>query len=246
MVSEVFWLFFAPSHFLGLTIVASAILLNTKFDRIGPGAAIAAVILFVIFGILPLGSLLIQPLENRFTRPNLPARVDGVLVLGGGLNTRILDARGAPPTEFSEGRLVSAYELARRYPNARIVFSGGSDESRGGVFPEAEGAKYIFEQMGLDPRRLTLEGKSSNTWENFVFSRKLVNPRPDETWILATSAVNMPRAMEIAERQNWKMIPWPTDYQTLPKPWIWHKDVWKNLWLVDTAVHEWVGLLAYR
>ena len=245
IASKLFWLVFAPSHFLALLTVAAAILLQTKYDRIGRRLAAAAAVLFVVIGIFPTGIWLARPLEDRITRPNWPSHVDGVLVLGGGLGTPILYSRRVPARALSEARLVSAYELARRYPNARIVFSSGSG-SISDVFGDAPAAWYIFRQMGLNPKRLTLEGRSRNTWENIVFSRKIAQPRPGEVWVLATSAIHMPRAMRVAERAHWKMIPWPTDYLTTPDGFGNVFTIPGNLEATDNAIHEWIGLLAYR
>jgi len=212
----------------------------------GRRLAIASAILFVIIGILPTGVWLTRPLENQYPRPSWPSHVDGVLVLGGGLHTEIIASRHAPATEVTEGRLVSAYELARHYPSARIVFSGGSGVIGGERFPEAQAAKYIFEQMGLDPNRLTLEDQSHNTFENISFSQKLVKPRSDEIWVLATAAIQLPRAMQVAERMHWKLIPWPTDYLTASRGGYVIFGPTNNLSIFDAAFHEWAGQLAYR
>jgi len=56
----------------------------------------------------------------------------------------------------------------------------------------------------------------------------------------------MPRAMAIARKQGWPMVPWPTDYFTAPNSkgdWLFVAD---NLGMADYAVHEWIGMLAYR
>ena len=245
IASKLFWLVLAPSHFLALMTLAAAILLATRYERIGRRLAAASAVLFVVIGILPTGTWLTLPLENRFVRPAWPAHVDGVLVLGGGLRAGIFNSRNAPATDGSAIRLVSAYELARRYPNARIVFSGGSGKLGGGG-AETIGAKYIFAQMGLDPKRLILEGRSRNTGENIAFSQKMVNPKPGEVWVLATSAIQMPRAMHIAKQAHWKMIAWPTDYSTTLKGFGTLFAITENLEAADNAVHEWIGLLAYR
>ena len=245
ILSKLFWMFFAPTHFLTLLVISAAIVLNTKYERLGRRLAFASVVLFAVIGILPTGTWLTLPLENRFTRPDWPTHIDGVLVLGGGTGTAIIESRGVPATKSSEPRLVAAYELARRYPNARVVFSGGSGSLGGGDL-DTVGAKYIFAQMGLDPKRLTLEGRSRNTGENIAFSQKMVNPKPGEVWVLATSAMHMPRAMRVAKRAHWKMIAWPTDYLTTPKGFGTLFAVPGNLDATDNAIHEWIGLLTYR
>jgi uncharacterized SAM-binding protein YcdF (DUF218 family) len=56
----------------------------------------------------------------------------------------------------------------------------------------------------------------------------------------------MPRAMAVAERLGWRMLPWPTDYRTQPQGSGGWFAVATNLGLLDYAAHEWLGLLAYR
>ena len=245
LASKLFWAIFEPSHLLGFAVIATAILLQTRHAVLGRYFAIGSAALFVVIGFFPLGIWLLRPLEDRYSRPNWPPHVDGVLVLGGGAHPEILDSRGVPAVEFSDRRLIGAFELARRYPNARIVFSGGSGEVGGAAFSETRGAQYVFRQLGLDPRRLMLEGHSRNTWENFVFSRSLAEPGPKETWLLAMSAYQMPRAMLVARRTHWRMVAWPTDYMTPSDGLVGAMNVPRNLQLFDLAVHEWIGLLAY-
>jgi uncharacterized SAM-binding protein YcdF (DUF218 family) len=244
--SKLAWSVFAPSHLLFWSAVASAAALLLKRERLGRRLAVLTVGLFVVFGVLPLGTWLTRPLEARYPRPAAaPAHVDGILTLGGGLGDEVLVTRHAPAGEAAETRLVSTFELARRYPNARIVFSGGWGDA-----PDAAAAAYAFGQMGLDPARLTLESRSRNTYENLAFSKALARPKPGEVWLLATSASQMPRAMAVAGRIGWPLVPWPTDYLTAPKEHrrrlIGYLDISGHLARLDKAAHEWIGLWAYQ
>jgi uncharacterized SAM-binding protein YcdF (DUF218 family) len=239
-------LVFAPARLLLWLTLATGIALLLGRVRTGRALALATAVIFIAFGVLPLGDWLARPLENQYPRPAPPpARVDGILTLGGGLGTGILTARGAPADAESETRLVSTFELARRYLKARVVFSGGW-----GADPDSTAAAYIFAQMGLDPARLTLEDRSRDTYENLLFSQRLVRPKPGEVWVLATSALQTPRAMAVARRLGWTLIPWPTDYKTSPsssrRPLADYLNVTSNLTRVDQALHEWVGLLSYQ
>jgi uncharacterized SAM-binding protein YcdF (DUF218 family) len=245
-VSKLAWSLFAPSHLLFWLALATGLALLFRRERLGRGLAILTAALFVVFGVLPLGDWLTRPLEGEYPRPAPPpAHVDGVLTLGGGLGDEVLLTRHAPATAASEARLVSTFELARRYPNARIVFSGGW-----GRTPDAAAAAYVFGQMGLDPARLTLERRSRDTFENLAFSQALVKPKPGEVWLLATSAIQMPRAMAVARRVGWPLIPWPTDYLTTPQGQrlrlLEYLDISGHLSRLDQAAHEWIGLWAYQ
>lgn len=246
VISKLFWIIAAPSQIILWLVLATAVLFWRRRIRAAQKTAIAAAALLVVFGVLPAGFWLMRTLENSYTRPPWPERIDGVLVLGGGNNTRVLDSRGVPGADRALARLVGAFELSRRYPSARIVFSGGSGQIDDQSVSESTAAGRILTAMGLSPARLTLEGKSHNTWENFVFSQRLVKPAKGEIWLLATSAFHMPRAMAIARRTGWTMIPWPTDYHTtryLRHNWY---DVPGNLYTSDTAVREYLGILVYR
>ena len=104
----------------------------------------------------------------------------------------------------------------------------------------------ILAEMGQDPRQLTLETRSRNTYENLLFSKALVKPKPGEVWLLATAAMHMPRAMAIARKVDWPMTPWPSDYLTGPSGGGDLLSVTGNLSYIDYVFHEWAGLLAYR
>lgn len=244
-LSKALWFVLAPSHLLLLMALGAAAAALAGRPRATRALAIATAVMFVVIGVLPTGAWLARPLEDAYPRPAPPPQVDGILTLGGGLNTRRLLSRQAPPAAASEARLVSAFELARRYPTARVVFSGGW-----APYPDATAARYVFAQLGLDPARLLVEDRSRNTYENLLFSQRLARPKPGETWLLATSALQMPRAMAVARKLGWKLVPWPSDYLTddtanllLPTE---ELDPVGRMGLTDAAVHEWIGLLAYR
>jgi uncharacterized SAM-binding protein YcdF (DUF218 family) len=245
-VSKIFWLLASPSHGLAWLVVLAALFALAGRARAARTVSVAAALLLLAIGILPLGTLMIRGLEDRYPRPAWPARVDGILILSPGFDTATLKERGAPATNAGEMRLVGGFDAARRYPRVRLVFSGGSGALGGAIYSEAETARYIFAQLGLNPARLILESRSRNTYENILYSKALVKPGRGEVWLLITSAIHMPRAMGIAKKLNWPMLPWPTDYLTGTRSAGADFNIVDNLGATDYAVHEWVGLLAYR
>ena len=245
-VSKIFWLLVAPSHVLGLLVLAAALFALAGWARLARNFIVAAALLLLAAGILPLGTVMIRALEDRYPRPAWPAQVDGILILSPGFDTATLKERGVPATNAGEMRVVGGFEAARRYPRARVVFSGGSGVLGGAAYSEAETARYIFAQLGLDPARLLLETHSRNTYENILYSKALAHPRRGEVWLMTTSAIHMPRAMGIARKLDWPMLPWATDYLTAPQGAGANFDIVDNLGATDYAVHEWIGLLAYR
>ncbi|TIT48387.1 MAG: YdcF family protein, partial [Mesorhizobium sp.] len=147
----------------------------------------------------------------------------------------------------SGDRMVETAILARRFPQAKVVVSGGN----GSLFFDGEGdadtAPRLLEALGVPADRLILEDKSRNTYENAVFSRELVKPKPGETWLLVTSAFHMPRAKALFDKAGFPTVPWPVDYRTSGKEGIglFRDNPSDSLQATTMAVREWIGLLAY-
>src|ERR1700761_521630 len=120
--------FFAwPSNLLISIGVVGLVLLCTRWRRLGSWLVVTSLVLVVLAGYSPLGNVLILPLEQRFP-PWDPSHgaPDGIVVLGGAIEPHISAARGAVALNDAAERITVTAELARRYPEARIIFSGGS------------------------------------------------------------------------------------------------------------------------
>ncbi len=246
IASKALWFFAAPSALLMLGALIGAAF---SARRGGQLLTLGCLAVLLVIGAAPTGALLIAPLENRFPAPpaNLPPPY-GVVVLGGAIDDDITRARGQ--TTFDEGaeRLTEAAILARRYPSARIVYTGGSNSLLGRPSSEAEDARRLLVAMGVDPQRITLESRSRNTDENARFTAAIVHPESDQTWLVVTSAYHMPRAMGLFRKAGFAAIAYPVDYRTEGGRSDWRLNVSlpRGLALFDLAAHEWVGLLAYR
>jgi DUF218 domain len=131
-----------------------------------------------------------EPLSGLGVSHGVP---DGIL-LGGAVDASGPDEQ-AVLNEAAE-RLVVVPELARRYPNTRILFSGGNSALMDGGSAEAEFAA-LLESLGVERSRITLEDRSRNTVENAVFSKALIQPKSGDRWLLVTSAYHMPRAIGV-------------------------------------------------
>ncbi len=104
---------------------------------------------------LPVDEWVAEPLEDRFPAVHeYPERVDEIIVLGGALNPELTAVRGMPALGDAAERVTSFVTLARRYPQAKLVFSGGSGSLFGGL-PEADAAARLFADLGTrhQPRR---------------------------------------------------------------------------------------------
>lgn len=235
-LSKLLWAVLAPSNLLLLLLVLALVRRRLVWFVV-PVLAIIAV--------LPVAALLALPLENRYPQPAPPDRVDGIVVLGGGLDGPLSDARGQPALTEAAERLTAAVALARRYPEARIVFSGGEGTLLPQGHAEADASVAFFTALGVPRERLIIENRSRNTWENALFAREAAQPKPGEAWLLVTSAWHMPRALGCFRRVGWEVLPWPVDYRTNPRRLVPGFALGENLAALDLVAKEWVGLAAY-
>jgi len=249
IASKIFW-FVAEPISLAIVVGVLGILLGfTRFARAGWPLTAGAIIALASGLFTPLGAFLLRPLEERFPPPpaNSPAPA-GIIVLGGAVDTEKSEARGQVSLTADAARMTTGVELARRYPSARLVFTGGSAGLLGEGPPEAISVRKLWLSLGVPAERMTFEAKSRNSWENAVFTRDLVKPKPGETWLLVTSAWHMPRSVGIFRHLGFDVVPYPVAYRTfgderdfLPSPFMTDR-----VFMLDFGVREWVGLLAYR
>lgn len=249
VLSKVIWPLATPSNLLALALLLGGLLaLTASWRRAGRRLLAAAMVALVAVALLPVDDWLAWPLETRFAAPApLPARVDGIVVLGGGVTDSKVPVLGGAQLNGAADRLSALVILARRYPAARVVYAGGNATLAGGP-READVTAALLAEMGFASPRLQFERDSRNTHENAVLSRALVQPRAGETWLLVTSALHMPRAMGVFRAQGWDPVPLPVDFRgdgrlRFLRP---AESLGGRLAGIDDVTHEWVGLLAYR
>ena len=224
-----------------VTLLGLGLLLSlTRRRRAGVRLMRAAAVIVLLVTVLPLDRWALRPLETRFPQlKTMPAHVDGIIVLGGLAEP---EPNGTIGLNDAGERLTTFARLAHEYPDARLVFTGTSpaDPTR---MTEGEAVRSTVEALGIAKGRIMLEPNSWDTWQNAAFSYAMVKPQPGETWILVTSAAHMPRSMGVFRHAGWNPVPCPTGYKSYLRYRINFAD---HLVRLDTAAHEWVGLVTYR
>jgi uncharacterized SAM-binding protein YcdF (DUF218 family) len=247
-VSKIAWFLLEPSNLLVLLSLLGLALAGLRFQRLGRLLLAVSLSLLLVVGLSPAANWLILPLEMRFPPPLLAGqRVDGVIVLGGAVQERQTMAHGPLALNDAGERVVAMADLARRFPDARVLFTGGAGVYSSAPLPEGEVLKLKISQLGLQPGRIIFETKSLNTYENAVFSKPLMQPMPGETWLLVTSAWHMPRSVGIFRQQGWNVVAYPVDFRTAG----WQdatrgfSSVSEGLRRSEVAVREYIGLAIY-
>jgi uncharacterized SAM-binding protein YcdF (DUF218 family) len=248
-VSKLLGFFALPSNLLIASGMAGLVLLCTRFTRLGSWLVVTSLVLIAIAGLSPLGNVLMIPLEQRFPACDVSRGApDGIIVLGGAITPEVSAFRDAVALNEAAERITIAAELARHYPNVRIVFSGGSNALLFDRAIEAPFAVRELEALGVAHDRIIAEEQSRNTIENAVYSRLVAQPKPGERWLLITSAFHMPRAMAAFRAAGFAVQACPVDWRTRGSldAGRFFGSLSEGLARTDVAVHEWVGLAAYR
>ena len=246
-LSKILWFFVQPLNFAIFLGVAGLIAFLLRRPRAGFSLAFLGSLILVLSAWTSLGALMLSPLEERFSRPTLPDRLDGIVVLGGGFEGAINLARGGYELNSGGDRFVEAAVLARRFPDARIVISGGEGTLVLQGQSDTVAAEKMLTALGVTADRLILENKSRNTDENARFTKEMIAPKPGETWLLVTSAFHMPRSMALFRKAGFAVMPWPVDYRTSGREGVglFRDNAADALQTTSTALREWVGLVAY-
>jgi uncharacterized SAM-binding protein YcdF (DUF218 family) len=248
ILAKVFGFFALPSNLLiGLGFIG-LVLTTLHFRRAGVALMVTSIVLLAVLGLTPAGNALILPLEERFPAWDATrGEPHGIIVLGGSFDTVVAPARGEVSLNEAAERLTATADLARRYPEARILFSGGSGRLFYNGTSEADLAIRLFESFGIARGRVELDDKSRDTDENAQFSKLIAKPKPYERWLLVTSAHHMPRSIGAFRQAGFPIEAYPVDFRTrgtsdLVRPF---QSVSEGLRRTDTAAREWVGLIVY-
>jgi uncharacterized SAM-binding protein YcdF (DUF218 family) len=175
-------------------------------ERVARGFLAAGAAVAYLASTSLVGNAMIAPLENQYPTFN-PTRAVGVrdiVVLGSGYEphdeipvTGALDADGL-------ARIVEGVRLARLYPDARLLVSGGAPP---GFARPALGYAQMASELGVSPGALVIMDHALNTAQE---SRDVVALLGHAPFILVTSAYHMPRAMRLVQDAGGNPVAAPT------------------------------------
>jgi len=246
-ISKVAWLIVSPDHLFLALLSLSLLFIVYRPHPVGHKLLKFLVSSLILLSIFSVGEWMLYPLEARFKHnPQLPAQIDGIIVLGGSIVTGTSKEWEQFETNQYHERLSSFIELAARYPEARLVFTGGNASLDPDHPTEAQFARTYLLKTGIDEKRLYIEDRARNTAENASLTKRLMKPQAGENWLLITTAFHMPRSIGAFCQQGWKVIPYPVDHQTVPSK-LYNPgfNLLGNANTLLLATHEWLGLLAY-
>jgi len=183
--------------------------------------------------------------ENQFEETPECLQSRPIVVLGGGVDA---GARSAADAQYMDHatfkRTLKARELARQFPSAPVFIAGGTRVE----ITEAAVIAHFLEESGIDRNRLYEEGRSTNTFENAINTKELLDKNGFDSHItLVTSALHMKRAKAVFEKQGVQVCPVAVDRHGIPGIPFWA--VWPQISTLnkfDLLLHEVIGLFLYK
>lgn len=225
-------------------MVVGLVILFTKWWKMGRRTLVVAISLIFMTAVLPTGFKIMSFLEDRFPVPmEVSSDVKGIILLGGSFDLYLTADRGQPCFNLAAGRIIDFATVAHKYPHLPVLFTGAgvvADPKAN----ESTNMKNILTSFGVDLNRFTFENKSKSTIENATLSFELIKPKPEDKWLLVTSAYQMPRAVGLFRGAGWNVIPYPVDFHA-PREVSWlsvNFDLSRGLLAWSTAIRELGGM----
>jgi uncharacterized SAM-binding protein YcdF (DUF218 family) len=237
-VSRFFAPLLDPHGILIWLLLASCLLALAQARRSALTAVLFAMTLMVLASWKPLPQTFLRPLESRFPSwQDAGADVVGIVILGGALDGEAAAWIGSGLSNAT-GRITEGVFLARRFPQARILYAGGGE-----TVSEADQGRLLLGRLGVDLARIVIEPNSRTTAENAAFACSVAHRRPGDRWLLITSAWHMPRAVGAFRAVGFEVEAYPVDYRAMPTSDLF--DLGAGLELLRIGLKEYLGLIAY-
>ena len=201
-----------------------------------------------------LAGALTKNLEWRYLPPSPVPQADCILILSGGVLSRIPPRPTVEIADAGDRVLYGGY-LYRQGKAPRVICTG--NVATGGVAarPAAEDMAELLEEIGIPKESILTEIKSEDTHQHARNLYPLFQKSKFNRVLLVTSAMHMPRAVGTFRRlcPGIEFIPAPTDFQVterIPAPW-YHQitnfiPTPRHLLNFSEVMHEYLGIAYYR
>ena len=159
-LSKIFWMILPPGKIIVIILAVVAVLLFTPWRRTGTALLATMTAVLLLLGIFPIGYEMLEGLENRFpANPPLPEAVSGVTVLGGTVNPGLTVDRDQLAITDGAEKFTEFIRIGRHYPDAKMVFSGGSDSLGLQELEESTVDHDLIDSIGFPADRVVFKSK---------------------------------------------------------------------------------------
>lgn len=256
LLSKLLPLFIYPLGLASMLLLIA--LIFHQYQKSARILTLTALIVLWLSSTTGFSSMLARSLEWRYKPPEDLPNSDVAVVLGGGTEAALYP-RSTVEINGAGDRVLIAADLFRQGKAQVLLLTGGEISwQSGSTSSPAEDMAAILVSVGVPQEALLLETESLNTYENAVYSGKLLEEMGINRILLITSALHMPRAVAVFEAQGLEVIPLPVDYSVtdqiivdeggsvlvnkimniIPSS--------GNLSLTTNALKEYIGMLVYQ
>jgi uncharacterized SAM-binding protein YcdF (DUF218 family) len=216
--------------------------------RLGRVLMVAAAVGLFLWSWPPVAARLSATLERRYPVQALPlGDAPAIVVLSGNLYPTDGAQVGALPGVGTYLRCHHAAWLYRNWKRVPILVSGGVPNANHSRDNLAAVMKIALEREGVPEDAIWMEGGSRSTYENAVYSARMLRGRGINRIVLVTEAIHMPRAAAAFRRQGLEVVPAPCAFRYVRFWWSWWNVVPdpSRMLLNEDVLHEWIGLAWY-
>lgn len=114
------------------------------------------------------------------------------------------------PNKPTKSAIKLVHEWWKKFPGAKVILSTGDNQSLG-VTNAKVMADYAV-KIGIPRKKIIEENKSLNTYENLLFSRKIIEDKNLKNPTLVAHDLHMCRSLATVKKIGWKDLCWLSSY----------------------------------
>jgi uncharacterized SAM-binding protein YcdF (DUF218 family) len=239
-----------PLPFCLLVVIIGWVLLwRGKKPTFGKLISLIGVIALILFSLTPVAERIEAPLKYQFSAYGMGEnqgsetagkQVDYVVVLAAGHNSSPQIPITGRLSDAALFRMMEGLRILRQTPGAKLVLSGhGASDPVPEAMVMADFARY----MGVSNDEIILEAESYDTEDQARLVKAIVGRHP---FALVTSAVHLPRAMALFNKQGLHPVAAPAGKTAKGERLLTPGFFFPNVDALKTstrAVHEYLGLI---
>jgi uncharacterized SAM-binding protein YcdF (DUF218 family) len=208
-------------------------------------------VLLIVISWVFLPSRVLYQFESQYSVPvNELDNYEGIIVLGGAVHSiDVWGKTGQVQLNERAERMVQSLVLLSKYPAFRLIYTGSEITIHGkGLLSKSRApqAVHFFTNSISIHNQLLFETKSTNTYENAIFSAMLVGADITKPWLLVTSASHMPRAIAVFKKTGWNVTAYPVDFHADRTPNFIQFSLMKGLSYWKLVIYETLAWFEYR